>query len=223
MYFLCVCLFRFLKKCKLNCLRVLGLTHRCVISSPYCTPPSCIKSEEWSAMSFYSLQIPLGRRMSENHSLMPFEVTRLSLEVNHSLLLKAEGTNDSVLGRNLFDSFLNYSHLVSRTSQWSARLWAFSWIVMGAVWSKVPSPPASAAPWMHPAPIHQTADYWVNSWNTYLATGSVHPVHLIQLSVFLKYKQSTPIKHMGRSHVGADRWVKPQSCQFSPPSDLGWI
>lgn len=74
-----------------------------------------------------------------------------------------------------------------------------------------------------PAPDPSAADYWVNSWNIYLATGSVHSVRLIQLSVFLKHKQSTPIKHMGRSHVGADRWVKPQSCRFSPPSDLGWI
>lgn len=65
-------------------------------------------------------------------------------------------------------------------------------------------------------PIHQAANYWVNSWDIYFTTGSVHPVHLMQLSVFLKHKHSTPIKHMGRSHVGTDRWVKaPDLSAFS--------
>lgn len=47
-----------------------------------------------------------------------------------------------------------------------------------------------------------------------MVTGSVHSVHLIQLSVFLKHKQSTPIKHMGGSHVGSDRWVSPSPVGF---------
>lgn len=136
--------------------------------------------------------------MNGSHSPMPFEVTQPSLEVNHSLSMKAEKTYVLYFG----EIYVNIPLIMAiqhPEPYLSTRLWAFSWIVMYAVLSEAPSPPAPAAPWTHPIPIPQAAESWINSWIIYLETGRMHRVHLIQLSVFLPHKQSKPITlHMGK-------------------------
>ena len=92
-------------------------------------------------------------------------------------------------------------------------------------WSKTPSPQARYQQ-LHGIffPLnHQAAEHRVNSWIIYFQTGSMHPVDLIQLSFFLKHKQSKPIKlHMERSHVGTNRWAKPSSCRVFSTEWIKW-
>lgn len=82
---------------------------------------------------------------------------------------------------------------------------SLSQIVLCAVWRQQLHGCTTDAP--HPDP--QAADCWLNSWIPYLETGSVHCIHLIPVSIFLKHKQSKPVKlHIGKGHTVVDRWGK---------------
>lgn len=98
-----------------NCLRALGLIHRCVISSPYCTPPSHMWSDgEVPCLLF--LADPFGK--TDEREPLTNAVRSDSAVIGGKPFLVAESRgdiNDSVLGRNVFDSFLNYSYLAPRT------------------------------------------------------------------------------------------------------------
>lgn len=122
-----------------------------------------------------------------------------------------KGTSISVLWR----SVLNPSLMPSSTQdpRVPASPWAFSQTVLCAVWRQQLHGCTTDAP--HPDP--QAADYWLNSWIIYLETGSVHFIHLIQVSILLKHKPSNPVKlRMEKGHTGADRWGKLHPVGFAP-------
>lgn len=113
-----------------------------------------------------------------------------------------KGTSNSVLWRSVSESFLNVIQDPGPHGSWKS----MSLFINSSVCYMPP-----AAPWMHRCthPDPQAADYWLNSWIIYLEIGSMHCIHLTQVSIFLNHKQNKQVKlHMGKGHPGADKWGK---------------